>query len=246
MDEIKLDYKTQNEIFINRFDRNRYRDVFQKNRNIFMKIGNSDDDWAMLKEIDGGQCLYQLFGIRKEKLNVFAERMNELDEENKLCNSKLNIVLSIIHMFCNGTPGIARTMYLAGKMVNDIESIDIGIKAIEGLCNMKDNDWMLDSPTICHGYAGLLTVIQAMYLDTNNPIFDMGRKRLLKIILSFYSNDAKFVFPNIDYDHPYSEKSKLVEKDDISLLEGTSGVLLSLLPFFKPITTNWMRHFLIN
>ncbi|WPC44137.1 lanthionine synthetase C family protein [Clostridium sp. JS66] len=148
--------------------------------------------------------------------------------------------------WCYGTPGIARTMYLAGKMVNDIESMNIGIKAIEGLCNMKDEDWMLDSPTMCHGYAGLLTVIQAMYLDTNKLIFDIGRKRLLKIILSFYSDDARFVFHNIDFDHPYSEKSKLVKKDDISLLEGTCGILLSLLLFFKPITTNWMRHFLIN
>ena len=151
--------------------------------------------------------------------------------------------------WCYGTPGIARIMYLAGKAMNDQESIDISIKAIEGICNMKVDELMIDSPTICHGYAGLLTVIQVMYLDVKNPIFDMGRKKILKLILRFYSNDAKFGFYNTVYNidnNLYSKKTKLVREDDISFLQGTSGILLSLLPFLKPITTNWMRHLLIN
>ncbi|WPC44135.1 lantibiotic dehydratase [Clostridium sp. JS66] len=109
MDEMKLDYKTQNEIFINRFDKNRYRELFQENRKVFMKMANSDNDWSSLKEIEEGQCLYNLFKIRKEKLNIFADKMNELDEENKLCNSKLNIILSIMHMFCNRLFGTVKT-----------------------------------------------------------------------------------------------------------------------------------------
>ena len=101
MDEMKLGYKIQNEIFINRFNRNSFKELFQKNRKIFMQVGNTADDWSELKEMEGGQCLYGLFKIRKEKINAFADKMNTLDLEDKLYNSKLNIVLSIIHMFCN-------------------------------------------------------------------------------------------------------------------------------------------------
>ena len=80
-------------------------------------------------------------------------------------------------------------------------------------------------------------------------------KKIHKILFSesfnyVYSNDAKFGFYNIDYyldyNHPYSEKTKLIKRDDISFLQGASGILLSLLPFIKPIKTNWMRHLLIN
>ena len=86
--------------------------------------------------------------------------------------------------WCYGSPGIARAMYMAGNAIGDKEAIELSLKAIDGLCNMKEEEWMLISPTICHGYAGLLTAVQAMYKDTGNVKYRECADRIMEIILS--------------------------------------------------------------
>lgn len=148
--------------------------------------------------------------------------------------------------WCYGSPGVARAIYLAGKAIDDKESIELSLKAIDGLCRMDIDEWMLKSPTICHGYAGLLLVIEAMYIDTKNTDYKKCIDKLTSIILNFYKEESIFGFLNIDPKELENGIYKMVEEDNITLLQGSIGVMLTLLSTIKPRNTSWERHFLIR
>ncbi|PEK75223.1 lanthionine synthetase LanC family protein, partial [Bacillus pseudomycoides] len=73
--------------------------------------------------------------------------------------------------WCYGTPGVARALYLAGKVTNNQEYIDVSIQTLDDLFNYQRHEWGLYSPTFCHGYAGLLHILNLMYIDTKKEKF---------------------------------------------------------------------------
>lgn len=148
--------------------------------------------------------------------------------------------------WCYGTPGIARAIYIAGSAINDEESINLSINAMENICKADRDYWMLDSPTICHGYAGFLAIMQAMYIDTNNIVFDTGRKRILKDLMSFYEEDSILGFYNIDPIDKIHGGGEVVKEGSMDLLYGATGVILTLISVSNPIKTQWFRHLLIQ
>ena len=135
--------------------------------------------------------------------------------------------------WCYGSPGIARAMYLGGKAVDDEDSIILSLKAIDGLTKMNINQWRLNSPTVCHGYAGLLAVMEAMYMDTGNINYIKCINKLENILLNFYKEDSIFGFMNIDTKEVDNGVYKIIEEDKITLLQGSIGVILSLLAIVK-------------
>lgn len=147
--------------------------------------------------------------------------------------------------WCYGSPGISRAMYLGGKAVNDKDSVILSLKAINGLAKMNIEQWRLSSPTICHGYAGLLIVMEAMYMDIGNCDYTRAINNLRDTILSLYKDDSIFGFTNIDPKEMKNGIYKIVEEDKITLLQGSIGIILSLLATVKAVETNWMKHFLI-
>src|SRR5690606_31295204 len=131
--------------------------------------------------------------------------------------------------------------------IDDKEAIELSLKAIDGLCNMKEEEWMLNSPTICHGYAGLLTVVQAMYKDTGNLKYRECVDRLMEIVLSFYEENSVFGFKDVNYlDKNDKGIYERVREDRIGLLQGSIGVTLSLLTATRGPRTNWLRHLFIG
>ena len=50
---------------------------------------------------------------------------------------------------------------------------------------------------------------------------------------------------NIDTKEVDNGAYKIIEEDKITLLQGSIGVILSLLAIVKPMETNWMKHLLI-
>ncbi|SHJ16467.1 Lanthionine synthetase C-like protein [Clostridium cavendishii DSM 21758] len=148
--------------------------------------------------------------------------------------------------WCYGTPGIARAMYISSSVVGDEEGMEISINAIECLCKMNEKEWGFNSPTFCHGYAGLLAVVQAMYMDTGNIKFDVGREKILEKLLGFFDEESLLGFYDIDLKDAINGNLELVKRNSMGLLDGVVGIALILLSFIKPIKTNWMRIFMIN
>lgn len=179
--------------------------------------------------------------ITEEGFVYWPGRISFDDYVNKNNNKESNRA-----SWCYGTPGIARAIYLAGQAIEHEESVSLSLKAIDGLCKMSKNEWMLNSPTICHGYAGLLAVMEAMYIDTGNIKYQECINKLRSILLSLYKKDSLFGFMNIDPLEKEDGKIEIAEEDNITLLQGSIGVILTLLATIKPITTNWEKHLLIR
>ncbi|MCQ4922981.1 lanthionine synthetase C family protein [Tissierella carlieri] len=178
--------------------------------------------------------------INEKEFVYWPERVGFDDYVNRRVNMGANRA-----SWCYGSPGIARAMYLGGKAVDDEDSIILSLKAIDGLAKMNINQWRLNSPTVCHGYAGLLVVMEAMYMDTGSINYIKCINKLKNILLNFYKEDSIFGFMNIDTKEVDNEAYKIIEEDKITLLQGSIGVILSLLAIVKPMETNWMKHLLI-
>lgn len=147
--------------------------------------------------------------------------------------------------WCYGTPGIARAIYLAGKALNNEDYKSLAVKSLSSLLCLPEEFWMLNSPTFCHGYAGLLRITECMYLDTGLEIFLQHCDKLLDKIIDFYEENAPFSFYNVEHSN-FRGENKLKKYNSCGLLGGTAGVILSMLGVVYPSKTNWDSVFLIN
>ncbi|URZ02933.1 lanthionine synthetase C family protein [Clostridium felsineum] len=147
--------------------------------------------------------------------------------------------------WCYGVPGIGRTIYLAGKALDDEGYKNMGIDAFSKLCLLKEDELKLISPTFCHGYAGLLQVLNLMYNDTGLENLREYRDKILNKILSFYCEDSAFGFYDIDISD-YANMSDIKKFDNCGLLNGSTGVVLSILGAIRPNKTQWDSIFMIN
>ncbi|WP_234117505.1 lanthionine synthetase C family protein [Clostridium hydrogenum] len=147
--------------------------------------------------------------------------------------------------WCYGVPGIARAIYLAGKALKDDTYKNIAIEAFNTLCSLKEEELELTSPTFCHGYAGLLQILNCMYNDTGLENLKEYKNKILNKILDFYHETTAFGFHNIDISN-YITMSDIKNFDNCGLLSGSSGVVLSILGAIKPSTVQWDSIFMIN
>ena len=97
------------------------------------------------------------------------------------------------------------------------------------------------SPTFCHGYAGLLYLAYKFSKLTKIEQFKIYQQELERKILSFYNSQNIFAFKDIDIVNGKSE-----HKDNIGLLSGTIGIILSLLAVHGCKQTSWDTAFLLD
>lgn len=110
------------------------------------------------------------------------------------------------------------------------------------ICNEKL--FNLDSPTFCHGYAGILNIINNLKIKDKNLI--KIKKHCINKILSYYNLNYPLCFKNYDkilIDQKYSKDKYLI--DDIGILSGSIGVVLSLMDCVHEKEINWSEMFLI-
>lgn len=149
--------------------------------------------------------------------------------------------------WCYGAPGIGRSVYIAAKAIGNEKAMALALQSMEGLCKMPIDDYLLESPIVCHGYAGVLAILTAMYKDTGDLLYYKRKEELVEIILSYYDENSIFGFKNIfTYQHrDRSIQGHRVEEDRVCLLEGASGVILSLLSYLDDENSDWMKNLLI-
>jgi lantibiotic biosynthesis protein len=96
----------------------------------------------------------------------------------------------------------------------------------------------IDSPTFCHGVAGLLQITLRFANDTALPVFTGAAADLIEQLLSAYEPDSVLGYRNWEpsgmrVDHP-------------GLLDGAPGVLLALLAASTDVEPLWDRAFLLS
>ena len=88
--------------------------------------------------------------------------------------------------WCYGAPGIARALWLSGVAMRDAELRDLAVDAMAAVYRRPVSERHIDSPTFCHGIAGLLQVTLRFAQDTGLPLFHGAAPQLFRQLLAAY------------------------------------------------------------
>lgn len=165
--------------------------------------------------------------------HVSFEEEIEQRKSKKCLSSKRNA-------WCYGTPGVSRSLFLAGKALGSEELKSFALDSFHSIFKQSREEWNLPSPTFCHGIAGLLMTTWIMYQDSGSVFLHSQAIMLKEILLEYYDPAHPFGFKNLDP----QRKGGFAEISQLSLIEGASGILLTLLSL-DGLSSWWHAPFLI-
>ena len=140
--------------------------------------------------------------------------------------------------WCYGAPGVARSLWLAGESVGRADYCKVSVSAMEGVFRRPVAVRMIDSPTFCHGMAGLLAITLRFARDTGAPAFAEESEKLTAQILKEFRAESVLGFRNIEYRNN--------KTDQPGLLDGAAGVAIVLLSAATGVEPTWDRLFLLS
>jgi hypothetical protein len=140
--------------------------------------------------------------------------------------------------WCYGSPGVARSLWLAGQALEKAEYQRLALDAIEALRQRPVCERRLASPTFCHGYAGLLQIVLRFAHDTGRADFARFATSLAESILDTYEPDSLVGYRR--------REPGGVRVDYPGLLDGAAGVVLVLLAASTSVAPVWDRLFLLT
>ena len=134
--------------------------------------------------------------------------------------------------WCYGTPGIARSLWLAGRALGDSELCRRGVEAIEAVLRRPVAERINDSPTLCHGVAGLLQVCLHFAHECESDLVKVHIPVLTEQILQAFDPTSPLGFRDIDERGPC---------DQPAWLTGAPGVAMVLLAATTDVMPTWDR-----
>jgi len=140
--------------------------------------------------------------------------------------------------WCYGSPGIARSLWLAGEALGDDDCRKLAIGAMEAVFRRPIAERRINSPTFCHGKAGLLQIALRFAFDTGCQVFANESQNLVRELLEAYRPESLLGFRNIEI----ADR----EIDQPGLLDGVPGVALVLLAASNGAEPDWDRLFLLS
>jgi lantibiotic biosynthesis protein len=140
--------------------------------------------------------------------------------------------------WCYGSPGIARALWLAGEALDREDYRALAVAAMQGVFRRPVASRRIDSPTFCHGVAGLLAIALRFAHDTGRPEFLEESRTLVRQLLGSYRPESLLGFRNLEV----ADR----ETDQPGLLDGAPGVALVLLAAATPVEPTWDRLFLLS
>jgi len=143
--------------------------------------------------------------------------------------------------WCYGTTGVARSLYLAGKAIKDPELKSYAMDSFCSIFQQTRQEWNLPSPTFCHGLTGLLMTTWMMLQDEPSIFLEEKVRLLREFLLESYREAYPFGFKNLEP----CRKGGCSEVSQLSLIEGASGILLTLLTL-NGSPSHWHAPFLIG
>jgi lantibiotic biosynthesis protein len=140
--------------------------------------------------------------------------------------------------WCYGTPGVARALWLAGQALGRADLCQLAVEGMTAVYRRPLSERRIDSPTFCHGVAGLLQVTLRFAHDTGLPFFKEAATSLCEQLLAQYDPDRALGFASIE------PEGNLVDRP--GLLDGAPGVALVLLAAVTDVWPAWDRLFLLS
>jgi hypothetical protein len=135
--------------------------------------------------------------------------------------------------WCYGSPGVARALWLAGAATGRSDYRDLAVAAMTAVFKRPIPQRRIDSPTLCHGVAGLLQITLRFSRDGAGSAFSAAAEQLTTQLLDAHEPDSRFGYRDLK---PTGEHI-----DNPGLLEGAAGVALVLLTAATPVEPIWDR-----
>ncbi|MGH7459975.1 MAG: lanthionine synthetase C family protein, partial [Longimicrobiales bacterium] len=123
--------------------------------------------------------------------------------------------------WCYGSPGVARSLWLAGRALDRSDYRDLAIAAMEAVFRRPVATRSIDSPSFCHGVAGLLAITLRFARETGLPVFIRESQTLVEQLLGSFQPESLLGFRTIEYESN--------QTDQPGLLDGAAGVAIVLL-----------------
>jgi hypothetical protein len=139
--------------------------------------------------------------------------------------------------WCYGSPGVARALWLAGVALGDLGLRALAVEAMAAVLGRPMPARRIDSPTFCHGVAGLLQITLRFAHDTGLRLFVDATEALTNQLLGMYEADRILGF--------YSLEPAGNRVDQPGLLDGAPGVVMTLLAAATAVDPSWERLFLL-
>ncbi|WP_162918600.1 lanthionine synthetase C family protein [Taklimakanibacter deserti] len=140
--------------------------------------------------------------------------------------------------WCYGPPGVARALWLAGVASGRSEYRDLALAAMTAVFERPIPNRRIDSPTLCHGVAGLLQITLRFARDGAGEIFSNAAQELTAQLLDAHEPDSRFGYRDLK---PSGQRA-----DNPGLLEGAAGVALVLLATATSAEPVWDRILMLS
>jgi len=140
--------------------------------------------------------------------------------------------------WCYGPPGVARALWLAGIASGRSEYRDLALAAMTAVFERPIPNRRIDSPTLCHGVAGLLQITLRFARDGAGESFSAAAQKLTAQLLDAYEPDSRFGYRDLK---PSGQRI-----DNPGLLEGAAGVALVLLATATSAEPVWDRILMLS
>ncbi|WP_160675916.1 lanthionine synthetase C family protein [Clostridium sp. C8-1-8] len=136
-------------------------------------------------------------------------------------NNKFNDYNLDDYGWCYGVTGVARAMYLGGQALNDPTYIELAIDTFKQVSiNLERVN--MSTYIICHGYSGVLVILNEMYEDTKVEAIKEAADVIVNKILEWLQSSK--VLEDLNKTESRGESS-------IDLWEGIIGIALALINY---------------
>jgi hypothetical protein len=139
--------------------------------------------------------------------------------------------------WCYGSPGVASALWLAGDALGDDALADLAVEAMLATLRRPIEQRYIDSPTFCHGVAGLAQIVLRFAHATGREDFREAAGALTDQLLAAYEPDRPLGYASLE---PGPNPV-----DRAGLLDGAPGVALVLLAAATDVEPTWDRLFLL-
>lgn len=139
--------------------------------------------------------------------------------------------------WCYGAPGVARALWLGGVALDRADYRGLATSAMEAVYRTRVALRGIDSPTFCHGVAGLLQVTLRFANDTGSPVFWDAVSGLVAQLMAWFEPESLLGYRSL-------ERSDSIV-DQPGLLDGAPGVALVLLAASTSQVPAWDRLFVL-
>lgn len=170
--------------------------------------------------------LLNIYSIFENKDNGYSKWPSRISIEEYI-NKNYNTDYSQNTSWCYGGTYIANGLkQIYYNIGNEIKGDEYS-KTLRKLLNIEFIEYNLDTPILCHGYASLLSIITTVYKETKDITYLYNLENVLNEIFKVFDKNYRYGFK-------VNENSIYDNVDDDSFLEGTSGIILSLISIFNP------------